>query len=734
MAKISHEAPKITILSDHPAQDRDKGTGIGEVEHIADRDLLTLESRLSPVFDILRHKNTRSPLTIAIYGTWGTGKTSAMRWLETRLGEWNSPDNKARDGHPKVHPIWFDPWRYHSREEVWRGIIAEVILALFSVERKDKKDIVHGLVQAAKKFGAFLGRGFIAALASIKVKVKGKLPGVGEAEIGVDGEAARDIWEAYDKANHPEKAHLNQFEDTLRTWVRDFMPKHDDGTDRERIAIFIDDLDRCLPDVTLEVLEALKLYLNIPSLNYVVGLDREVVDAVVAKKYRDNDIPPEKARSYLDKIFQVDLTIPPSQRQMEGFLESQIRALNAATDSHWDKQLDACEQKKRVHDAIAALAKHNPREIKRLLNSALIRGRNAEQDRTLDEQFKQAKVSRAERFASGVQVFLLQRLARTLLLGADNLLITEAHANWFEKASSLARAVADAKDSEITHGDALAQALAALRSKDAEEKTGLARVASAIEKEIIPVKGALDALEKHLQTGAPTRDNGSAIDAEFWESPLLWDILLIPFHAAIAQSAPRLETAPKAQAAPVADLTACSPAFRERLARAAMVAPDALTPNHLGAVRKLELDKIPVTAADMSVLSSLTQLQTLYLRDTKVSDVSALEGLTQLQVLLLVRTKVSDVSALAGLTQLKRLSLRGTNVSDVSALAGLTQLNWLSLSGTPVSDVSALESLTHLKDIYLLATQVSKEQVVALKKALPKLEVHVGAMADAWKG
>jgi hypothetical protein len=63
----------MTILPDYPA---------GLLAEYSD--LLGLKSRLGlgTVHDILRHGNTRCRITVAIYGDWGTGKTSAMRWLE----------------------------------------------------------------------------------------------------------------------------------------------------------------------------------------------------------------------------------------------------------------------------------------------------------------------------------------------------------------------------------------------------------------------------------------------------------------------------------------------------------------------------------------------------------------------------------------------------------------------------------------------------------------------------
>ena len=42
-----------------------------------DPDALSLHPKLASVFDVLRHQNTRAPMAIAIYGDWGTGKSSA---------------------------------------------------------------------------------------------------------------------------------------------------------------------------------------------------------------------------------------------------------------------------------------------------------------------------------------------------------------------------------------------------------------------------------------------------------------------------------------------------------------------------------------------------------------------------------------------------------------------------------------------------------------------------------
>jgi hypothetical protein len=78
--------------------------------------------------------------------------------------------------------------------------------------------------------------------------------------------------------------------------------------------------------------------------------------------------------------------------------------------------------------------------------------------------------------------------------------------------------------------------------------------------------------------------------------------------------------------------------------------------------------------SDTSPLADLTALQSLDLRDTRVSDVTPLAGLTALQRLNLWRTQVSDLAPLVGLTTLQSLDLSHTQVSDVAPLAGLTNL------------------------------------------------------------
>lgn len=93
----------------------------------AHRDSFNLSYLLGPVYDILRHPKTKTPMAIAIYGDWGTGKTTAMRWLHGLLETWNGtrkrayggewPDRMRQDSGDSGHVKLFGRFDYVKGEE-----------------------------------------------------------------------------------------------------------------------------------------------------------------------------------------------------------------------------------------------------------------------------------------------------------------------------------------------------------------------------------------------------------------------------------------------------------------------------------------------------------------------------------------------------------------------------------------------------------------------------------------
>lgn len=120
----------------------------------------------------------------------------------------------------------------------------------------------------------------------------------------------------------------------------------------------------------------------------------------------------------------------------------------------------------------------------------------------------------------------------------------------------------------------------------------------------------------------------------------------------------------------------------------------------------LSLDDTKVS--DLIPLAGLTRLTILRANSTPISDLAPLSAFTGLTSLSLVNTtRVSDLAPLAALTRLTEISLSGTRVSDLAPLAACTGLTNLWLAGTPISDLAPLAALTGLKLLSLARTRVS---------------------------
>jgi hypothetical protein len=134
--KFAAGKPELTVLTDHALKPQE-----------THRDSFNLRYRLGPVYDILRYPGTQTPMAIAVYGDWGAGKTTAMKWLHGLIDEWNKSGKAEKK--TKIRPVWFYPWKYDKKEDVWRGLIAEVILASIQVKGAD----IGTITKAAKQFG-----------------------------------------------------------------------------------------------------------------------------------------------------------------------------------------------------------------------------------------------------------------------------------------------------------------------------------------------------------------------------------------------------------------------------------------------------------------------------------------------------------------------------------------------------------------------------------------------------
>jgi predicted KAP-like P-loop ATPase len=55
------------------------------------------------------------PFIIGILGDWGLGKSSLMKMMKKKV------DDK------KIKSLWFNPWKYDRKEELWSALIQSIL-------------------------------------------------------------------------------------------------------------------------------------------------------------------------------------------------------------------------------------------------------------------------------------------------------------------------------------------------------------------------------------------------------------------------------------------------------------------------------------------------------------------------------------------------------------------------------------------------------------------------------
>lgn len=290
-------------------------------------------------------EETETPFVLGIYGDWGVGKTSLMHLLEEAM--YNA-------GHPTV---WCNPWKYDQKEEVWKAVIREICRAIR--RRLHFLDIVLGVGST------------IAKLAKQVLDMLGRLVGVGDT-----GKELQAMFS-------PDTTFSNVFERKFDRQLR-YLQKKFKG---KRLVVFLDDLDRCSREAVIEVLEALKLYLDRKGCVFVLGVNHELVQDAAESKWRRPDEQGKQTTPvrdlgsrYLEKIVQLPFHIPPhDEKRLKEFLERlEVRerrpeGIDEAGADEWERYV------RRVGEATG----NNPRQIKRFINTVRLIARIAPQEVTL---------------------------------------------------------------------------------------------------------------------------------------------------------------------------------------------------------------------------------------------------------------------------------------------------------------------------------------------------------------
>lgn len=284
-----------------------------------------------------------TPMTIAIQGDWGSGKTSMMNMIREQLGE-------------RVVTTWFNTWQY-SQFNMGDALAVSFLSRLIADLETEKDQKTSNIKKALKTISRFA-----------------KTAGVIAADTFVGGKAADTLesgFAAFSEQNEVDMPQaINELKDQFQTAVNNKIQQ----AGKDRLVIFIDDLDRLHPGKAVELLEVLKLFLDCDNCVFVLAIDYAVVSQGVKQKYGEL-IGEEKGRSFFDKIIQVPFKMPVAQYNVRNYVTTSLQALGLTVS---DGELDSYV--KLIQRSVGC----NPRAMKRLFNAFLLLNKIAANGTVID--------------------------------------------------------------------------------------------------------------------------------------------------------------------------------------------------------------------------------------------------------------------------------------------------------------------------------------------------------------
>lgn len=373
-------------------------------------DLLNNEAIAASIIGLLRAKPDH-PMTIGVHGDWGAGKSSVLEMIEAGFADEDD-----------VLCLKFNGWRFQGFEDAKIALIEGIVTGL--VEKRPAlnkaaatvKDVFRRIdwLKVAKRAGGLAMTAFTgiptpeqigAIVGSLEAVVADPAKLATKENISTVIDEVKAVLKPSEAKNVPEE--VEAFRKAFDRLLKDAGVK--------QLVVLIDDLDRCLPDTAIETLEAIRLFVFTARTAFVVAADEAMIEYAVRKHFPDlpeSTGPRDYARNYLEKLIQVPFRIPALGETETRIYVTLLLAgaeigeedadyakliavareklkrpwtsggLDAATvktalGKQAEKANNALALSDQIGPILASGTRGNPRQIKRFLNTLLLRERTA---------------------------------------------------------------------------------------------------------------------------------------------------------------------------------------------------------------------------------------------------------------------------------------------------------------------------------------------------------------------
>jgi Cdc6-like AAA superfamily ATPase len=353
----SMDAPQEPLPEDANDVSRNRAMLVGQgpthVETVARDDALAREAITEALVALLRNRFNTEPLTIGLFGAWGSGKSSQVGFVKKSLGE-PAPDR------PTIRVIEFNAWEHEKCDNLSAALAQTVVEKLIQdtslteqwhlarqlaarkrahVTKAAGRDLAGLHVKFYQWIAPFMS--FEAASAAVIILLV-LLTNMPLALKGAFSAAAAWVagWKAFTKYltdnltgwfkriaggagggpfGLPDYAAklgtFHEIRQTLQHLVSLRVGDEKNAGKGEYLLVVVDDLDRCSVGTIKLVLDAVRLVTSLPRVVTMVAVDDRIAFPAVESFFeqfkgsgRDASVV---ARDYLAKVFNVSITLPP---------------------------------------------------------------------------------------------------------------------------------------------------------------------------------------------------------------------------------------------------------------------------------------------------------------------------------------------------------------------------------------------------------------------------------------
>ena len=268
----------------------------------ASEDRLNRSSFANALAAAIRNWNQKSSLVLALYGDWGSGKSSVKNMILESLQEGVKPEDH-------ISVIEFNPWQINNQDNLSKAFFDEIGSVLGRPRHGEVEEDAKRRAAKWKSYSAYFSVG-----TSITKSLKVVLPLLG---VPILGDTLDAVVQGLEKAAGVSKEGAEGIEaagkaaaGTLQNLKKEVA---DSLASLERpVLVVLDDVDRLAHEEIRLLFQLIKANADFPNLIYLVLAQRETVVKAL------EPIAPGQGQAFLEKIIQVGFNVPRiGRRQLE---------------------------------------------------------------------------------------------------------------------------------------------------------------------------------------------------------------------------------------------------------------------------------------------------------------------------------------------------------------------------------------------------------------------------------